>query len=209
MTRAFLDAFGVPDAFTGIPMAGRTDDRILEDALRKAGIDADARKLDAFRSRYRITLGEEIRQPHPDKRVMPGVVELLRALERCPYARLALLTGNYEEAARIKLEYFGLAGFFEFGAYAAEAEDRRGLVPVALARARERGFEPRTPADVVIIGDTPLDVHCARSNGAISVGVATGGHTAESLCQAGADIVFEDLSDTGAFFEALGNIGAV
>jgi len=208
MTRAFLDVFGVPDAFTGIPMPGRTDDRILQDALRRAGLEADERKLDAFRSRYRLALAEEIERPHPGKRVMPGVVELLRELRRRDAVGLGLLTGNYEEAARIKLEHFGLLDFFEFGAYATDAADRNGLVPVALERARARGFESQTPRDVVVIGDTPLDVLCARSNGAVAVGVATGGHEAETLREAGADVVFEDLSDTAGFIEVLGRVRA-
>jgi phosphoglycolate phosphatase-like HAD superfamily hydrolase len=48
----------------------------------------------------------------------------------------------------------------------------------------------------VIVGDTPLDVGCARAFGAVAVGVATGRHTIDDLTACRADHVFPDLSDT-------------
>lgn len=204
MTRAFADVFGIPDAFAGIPMPGRTDDRILADALLRAGIPAPAEQIDRFRDRYQETLTEEIRLPNPGKRLMPGVVPLLELLSARPDVVVGLLTGNYPEAARIKLEQFDLMRFFAFGAYATEAPDRNGLVPVALERARARGFAPQSPGDVVVVGDTPLDVLCAHSNRAVAVGVATGGHETGTLRKAGADFVFDDLSDTAWVLQALG-----
>lgn len=204
MTRAFADVFGVPDAFAGIPMPGRTDDRILADALLRARITARPEHVGRFRDRYRQTLTEEIRLPNPGKRLMPGVVQLLELLTSRPGVGVGLLTGNYPESARIKLEHFDLMRFFAFGAYATDAPDRSGLVPVALERARARGFPQPGPSDVIVIGDTPLDIHCARSNSAVAVGVATGGHDAGTLREAGADLVFDDLGDTAAVLQALG-----
>jgi phosphoglycolate phosphatase len=55
-----------------------------------------------------------------------------------------------------------------------------------------------------VIGDTPLDIACAAAGGARSIGVATGGHSASQLRDAGADVVFEDLTDTEAVLAALG-----
>jgi phosphoglycolate phosphatase-like HAD superfamily hydrolase len=54
-----------------------------------------------------------------------------------------------------------------------------------------------------VIGDTPLDVACAAHWSARSIGVATGGHSVDELRAAGADYVFEDLTDTQAVLRAM------
>jgi phosphoglycolate phosphatase-like HAD superfamily hydrolase len=56
---------------------------------------------------------------------------------------------------------------------------------------------------VIVVGDTPLDVACAAASGARSVAVATGPADPATLRASGADVVFEDLSDTAAFLTLL------
>jgi phosphoglycolate phosphatase-like HAD superfamily hydrolase len=204
MTRAFRDVFGVDDAFRGIPMPGRTDPLIVADAVTRAGVTADPTRLEAFRTRYHACLREEIAYDGRGRKgVMPGIRALLDALAARDDVLLALLTGNYTEAARIKLEYFGLWRYFACGAFGEEAPARNDLVPIALARALACGGSADRLGRVVVIGDTPLDVACAHSAGALAVGVATGGHSAEELAQAGAHEVFEDLSETSRFLALL------
>ena len=134
---------------------------------------------------------------------MPGVRPLLDVLADRPDIYLALLTGNYEDAARVKLEHFDLWRFFPCGAFGDDAPHRNGLLPKALARIRACGGPVVPASDVVVIGDTPLDVACAAASGARSIAVATGGYDVASLRAAGADVVFEDLSDIDAVLEAL------
>ncbi len=203
MARAFRDVFGVDDAFRGIPMPGRMDPLIVADAVARAGLQLDGALLSSFRKRYRLCLSEEIGKPGPRKGVLPGVRPLLDALHDRTDAILALLTGNYTEAARIKLEYFGLWHYFMCGAYGEEASVRHHLVPVAIERARSCGAARARPDRVVVVGDTPLDVACAHSGGAFAVAVATGGHAVQELREAGADVVFEDLTDTRRFLALL------
>src|SRR3989304_5063125 len=75
---------------------------------------------------------------------------------------VGLLTGNFERGAALKLGYFDLWGRFAFGAFGDGHVDRRDLVPVAIAAASRAGFV--VPASqVVVIGDTPADVECARA----------------------------------------------
>lgn len=193
MQRAFEDLFAVPDAFRDIPMPGRTDSWILSDAAATHGVAAE--QLTRFRDVYLRHLTVEIGKPGPRKGVMPGVRPLLDALAPRDDVFLALLTGNYEEAARVKLQYFGLWDYFKCGAFGDEAPDRNRLLPQALARVRECGVEAR-PSDAVVVGDTPLDVACAAAGGAKCVAVATGNHSADELIAAGADVVLQDLSDT-------------
>jgi phosphoglycolate phosphatase-like HAD superfamily hydrolase len=132
---------------------------------------------------------------------MPGIRPLLDALRARHDVALGLLTGNFAEGARIKLEYFDLWRYFPCGAFGEDSQDRNDLVPVAIERARAWGIADAAPGDVLVIGDTPHDIACARAVGARSVGVATGSYSVEQLQTAGADVVFKDLSDTTAFLE--------
>ena len=116
---------------------------------------------------------------------------------------LALLTGNYELGARLKLQHFDLWRYFACGAFGDTTHDRNGLLPEALARVAACGGPQASPGDTVVIGDTPLDVAVAVTGGARSIAVATGSHTTDELHASGADVVFEDLSDLEAVLAAL------
>ncbi|MCX6546086.1 MAG: HAD family hydrolase [Acidobacteria bacterium] len=213
MNRAFEAVFGVPDAFRGVPMAGRTDPAILSDALATFGIEPSAGHLADFTSAYLTLLEHEIDSPVPPpasgasrrwfKGALPGVPELIGRLAAIDTVFLGLLTGNYVDGARIKLAYFDLWRHFHCGAYGGDAALRHELVPVAVARAAEAGCPPVESSDVIIIGDTPLDVDAARKAGVNSVAVATGGFDQAALRAAGAGIVFENLSDADAVVLAL------
>lgn len=203
MTLAFEELFDIPDAFRGIPMAGRTDAWILSDAAVAHGIPPDSSALARFPELYVLHLARELASPGPRKGMMPGVRELLDALSQRDDAYVALLTGNYEAGAQLKLDYFDLWRYFRCGAFG-DAPDRNGLLPRAVARAAACGGPSVAPSDAIVIGDTPLDIACAASGGARSIGVATGSHTVEQLRAAGADVVFEDLADTAAVLAALG-----
>src|SRR5262245_3681624 len=205
MSRAFEDLLGVRDAFRGQPMAGRTDSWILADAAAAHGVPPDSPALARFRDVYLGHLADEIDKPGASRKgIMPGVRDLLDALIGRPDVYLALLTGNYEAAARIKLEYFDLWRYFSCGAFGDVAPDRNRLLPLAVATVAACGGPSFAPTDAVVIGDTPLDIACAAHSSARSIGVATGNHSVDELRAAGADVVFADLSDTDAVLGALG-----
>jgi Predicted phosphatases len=206
MNRACADVVGHDNAMDGVALAGRTDWIILDDILRNAGRTLDATLLDQLRRRYVAHLAEEIQLPGRGvKDMMPGIRPLLDALQRREDVALGLLTGNFLEGARIKLEYFDLWKYFPCGAFGGDSANRNDLVPVAIRRARECGIADVQPSDVLVVGDTPHDVACARVAGATPVAVATGGYSVEQLRETGAEIVFRDLSDTAAFLELLDN----
>ena len=202
MARAFEELFAIADGFRNIEMAGRTDTWILSNAAAAHGILPG--DLIRFRDAYLSHLERELDAPNPNKLIMPGVRPLLDALASRDDVYLALLTGNYQKAARLKLEHFDLWRYFQCGAFADDAPDRNSLVPKALERILARGGPAVSPADVMVIGDTPHDVACARIAGARGIGVATGPFSAEQLRASGAEKVFEDLSDTSAFLSLLG-----
>jgi phosphoglycolate phosphatase-like HAD superfamily hydrolase len=204
MTHAFQEVYGVPDAFTSVAMAGRTDTSLVSQALQQYGIPDTADSHDKFRVAYLEQLAREIHLPGVGRKgVMPGARELLAALSRHPHLHVALLTGNYRDAAVIKLTYFDLWDHFGWGAFSDDAGDRNRLVPIARERARSFGVSPEACERAIVIGDTPDDVNCARAADALSIAVATGGFSADVLRAAGADIVLEDLSDTEAVLRLL------
>jgi len=203
MTRAFEEIFSISGAFQGIPMAGRTDAWIVADAAAAHAIPLDSPGLARFPAVYLRHLAMEILHRGPRFGIMPGINALLEALSDREDAYLALLTGNYEAGAQLKLEHFDLWRHFRCGAFGDGAVDRNGLVPKALARVAACGGPSFAPADAVVIGDTPLDVACAKAGGARSIAVATGNHGADQLRAAGADVVLEDLADTQAVLKEI------
>ena len=204
MTRAFQQTFGITDAFKGENFGGRTDSFLVSKALQNAGLPDTPEQHHRFRDVYIPLLAEEIQQPGTGhKGLMPGARELLEALDLFPDVHLALLTGNYRDAAEIKLTHFEIWDFFEWGAFSDDASDRNLLVPIAMSRAETYDIPGEAIERVIVIGDTPHDIDCARVAGAKSIAVATGGYTVEQLKEFGADEVLQDLSDTEAVLNLL------
>lgn len=204
MTKTFEDVFGVADAFGDLSLGGRTDSFLVSHALARASLPDTPEQHARFRQHYVPRLAEEILHPGTGhKGVMPGVCELLDAIRSHDHLHVALLTGNYRDAAEVKLKHFALWDYFSWGAFSDDAPDRNALVPIARTRAEEYAVPAAACARVFVIGDTPHDVECAAVAGARSITVTTGGHDRESLARAGADVVLDDLSDTRAVLDLL------
>ncbi len=206
---AFVEVFGIEPASvaaTSVPFAGRTDATIFRSVAIALGIpeaDYDA-GAGAVREAYLAALQARMARPDPRRRVYPGVRALLEALAANEDAVLGLLTGNLERGARIKLEAFDLNRYFETGGFATDDGDRREIARIAAARvAALHGLEI-PPARTVVIGDTALDVDCARANGFRSIAVATGGAPAEEIARWPCDARFDDLTDLNAVWCAIG-----
>jgi phosphoglycolate phosphatase-like HAD superfamily hydrolase len=206
MTAAFAELHGVVDALAGVPIAGRTDRVIVSDAFERAGLEPTPEAIDRLREAYIRHLTIEIGRPAAGAfGVLPGVHVLLDRLAQAGVAPVGLLTGNFERGAAVKLGHFDLWRRFAFGAFGDDYLDRRDLVPVACARSRDAGVEV-TAAQLLIIGDTPLDVDCAHAHGAVAVAVATGLYGVDALRATGADLVVEtldELADDDAWMERL------
>jgi phosphoglycolate phosphatase-like HAD superfamily hydrolase len=132
-------------------------------------------------------------------RVFDGVTEILAELTQRPGATVGLLTGNIAGGAASKMRHFGLSGHFPFGAYGCDHADRNLLGPVALQRAASHAGRPFSPAETLVIGDTPKDIACAHAMGAKCLAVSTGRFSAEALEMHGADHVVESLADAHAW----------
>ena len=196
MNLAFERLYGHRQALDGVPFAGRTDRAIARQVFEKFGYEATDAEIARLRDAYCEDLATEIVKPVADPSgILPGVERLLDRLSADGAPPLGLLTGNFARGAAIKLGHFGLFERFAFGAFGDDHVDRRDLVPVALEAARRAGVHVESPARVVIIGDTPLDVECAHAHGARAVAVATGPFSPADLERAGADLILETLED--------------
>jgi len=105
----------------------------------------------------------------------------------------------------LKLEAFGLERYFDIGAFGDDDADRNKLLPIAVSKLRERKSLTVSFRDCMGNGDTPRDIECSRPYGAFSVAVATGPYPLNVLSEAGADVLFKDLSDTEGFLNVLNN----
>jgi phosphoglycolate phosphatase len=198
--RALQEVYGETGPIDSYDFHGRTDPEIVRALMREAGLDDDEidAGLDALWAVYLAELQDELDEPDAPTRVLPGVADLLDALHDSGDHLVALLTGNIEPGARLKLGAVDLWHRFDFGAYGSDHERRDRLPAVAVRRARERRGLEFSGREVVIVGDTPFDVTCGRELGVWAVAVATGKHDPDELHAAGADVVLTDLGDTAA-----------
>src|SRR5512141_571589 len=181
----------------GHDFSGKTDPQILRELVLDAvGTTRFESALDAVLDCYVRELALRL-TPHAVV-PKPGVPALLERLAKEPRVTLALLTGNIERGARMKLEPPGFNRFFPFGAFGNDSADRYSLPSIAVARARERMGRDFSGESVVIIGDSVHDVACGRSLGARAIAVATGPTPAEKLAAERPDALFADFSEVEA-----------
>jgi phosphoglycolate phosphatase len=205
---AFVEAF---ETVTGRPpagpisLAGRTDLEIARDMLAAAQLAPDDGLLGSFGAALEHAMVARSDLLRQRGRAYPGAHEALARLDREPGVLQSLLTGNIAPNAAVKLGAFGLDRHldFEIGAYGSDHHIRGELVAIARGKAERKFDLSIEPRQVVVIGDTPLDVAAARQGGARAIGVATGPYDGQALREAEADAVLADLSDTEAVLTAV------
>ncbi len=197
MNLAFAEMFGIQDGFAQVEFSGRTDRYILQQGLACHGLGNAEPVLDDFTERYYSLLPRALRERQGY--LMPGFPQLLDALASTPGVRLGLATGNFSKAAAVKLEYYGLHGYFSGGGFGEGSLERSVIVRQAI----ESVGDGASLGEVLVIGDTPHDITAASENGVAGVGVATGSYSTRDLRASGARLVFEDFSDWQASTRAL------
>lgn len=202
---ALLEVYGTAGAVEGYSFAGRTDPQIVRELLSAGGMEPARIEagMEAMWRAYVRNLEREVARA--EVRACPGVHPLLERVEAAGNGVvLGLLTGNVVDGARLKLERAGI-GFrrFRVGAYGSDHADRPELPAVAVARAEALTGHRYREKEIVIVGDTPLDVACGERLGVRTVAVATGGHSAEELAACGPDHLFRSLADTDRVWEAI------
>jgi phosphoglycolate phosphatase len=182
--------------------SGRTDPQIAHMVLRDAGWseeDIDGR-MPRLWDKY---IGDLEKHERGRVRELPGVRSLLDTLRAESRVTLALLTGNIERGARIKLSGPKLNTYFPFGAFGSDSAKREELPPIAIARARERDGHDFRGRDVVIIGDSIYDVRCGAPHSATTIAIASGKTPEEKLRAENPDHFFPSAEDRDALLRAI------
>lgn len=203
--RALTEVFGTTGP-GGHRFDGKTDPQIVRELMQLAGVAEDVidAGLETLLARYVQYLHEELRDPSHRSQALPGVHELLDALERREDVILGLLTGNLAEGAHAKLAAVGIdPSRFAIGAYGSDHHFRPELPAIAIRRLREHRELTIPGEDVIVIGDTPADLTCGLAVGARAIGVATGRYTIEELAVHRPHALFADLRETQLVVEAI------
>ena len=190
--QVFATEFNATDGFEKLKFAGRTDTSLVREFFNYHHIDATPSNFQRFFERYVHSLDHILSTSRTE--TCPGVWEFIHQLKELRQPPLlGLLTGNIRLGAEIKLRHFDLWQVFVTGAFADDSEDRNGIA----AAARERGNQSLggnlRDEEVLVIGDTPLDIRCGRSIKAKVLAVATGGARLDELKQHQPDWAVADL----------------
>ena len=197
---------GRSDAFDRIRFDGKTDPQIVAEMLEAVGAEnpREGERVARLCRAYVSHLEAELVRPTTRTTIMPGVTALLDRLEARDDVLLGLLTGNVEQGAALKLRSGGIdPARFRVGAYGSDAAHRPHLPAIAARRAEPYFGRVPTGSEVVIIGDTPADIHCGQGIAARAVAVATGGYSVSDLAACGPHAVFTDLSATDQVVDAI------
>jgi phosphoglycolate phosphatase len=191
--RAFATEFGIADGTERLKFAGRTDVSLVREFFTLHKIEPSKENFDRFFAAYLHWL--QLFIPDCKGGACHGVAEFYQSLRALPEPPLTgLLTGNIKKGARIKLERYDLWDKFAFGGFADDHEERDQIAAVALRRGNEQAGRALRGEEVLVIGDTPLDIRCGRAIGAKVLAVATGGAKYEELEPHKPDWLVPDLT---------------
>ena len=190
--RAFEELYGIPADIGAFSDAGMTDPEVGRRTFAAViGHEPSPRELATLMAVRLKHLPQAVAESE-GYRVLPGVEELLPRLAHDGFL-LGLTTGGTDSAAHIKLARANLARWFTFGGYGSDSPDRTELTKHGIERAEMLLGMSLERNQVLVVGDTPLDVTAAHGAGAIGVGVATGHFSEEQLREADADYVVGSL----------------
>jgi phosphoglycolate phosphatase-like HAD superfamily hydrolase len=199
--------FGTAGRLPEMRVSGMTDLQIVAEALRDHGFTPEhvLERVDHLRESYMQEMKKATGNGRQFFELLPGVRETLQAVTKDPRYRSALLTGNIEPAANLKLELMGLSEFFDLpGAFGDESHDRSDLPALAAERIRRRLNLELHPSQFIVIGDTPNDIACARHFGARAVVVGTGRlYSKDDLLACRPDAFIPDLSNPQLLLQTL------
>lgn len=180
--------------------AGMVDPQICRIILTEIGVGdaALASCLPQVLARMTVLYRKMPKQPKLNR----GVKELLDLLNHSTSHVLGVLTGNISAIAKEKLTVAGIERYFKEGFYADNYDDRNRLVEDAVRACVSEYLLPNN-RNVIIVGDTPLDIKAARAAYATSIGIASGVYSMEALAQAGATRTFQNLTPTNDLLSSL------
>jgi phosphoglycolate phosphatase len=198
--------YGTAGPLDDYSFAGRTDREIVRDMMTFEGFEPDAiwERFDELSTVMTDELSRRIASGRYDIRPCPGALALVDVLASRDDVLTGLLTGNFAQTARLKLQAAGFdPDVFKIGAYGGDSVHRVELAALAVERARSLTGITFHGHQIAVVGDTPSDIACGEALGGRTVGVCTGWHSRAELVEAGAELLFDDLTDTEAVLAAI------
>lgn len=205
LSRACQQLWGVDHAMDGVGCAGRIDPHIFRDAVVNVGIfspESINGGMSALVDCYLDLLPQTLRES--PSVVLDGVWETLQWLQQRSDAVIGLATGNFRSGAYLELSRVGLQDFFALGGFGEDGMSRSEV----LVRAKQRGEtllgSPLSPDQVLVIGDTLLDIAAAKEAGIPIAAVASGADTYEQLREMQPDLLWRDMREGLRWFQESG-----
>ncbi|NLU78189.1 HAD family hydrolase [Micromonospora sp. HNM0581] len=168
LTRAIARAYGIAESEVVFPdkkVHGYTDESIAVDTAIASGVDPSAVEagIPAFRQAIAAVMQEGRQELAEVQPPYPGAAASIAELHERGFVQ-TVLTGNLRSAAEVKLDVAGLDGFLDLriGGFGSDARDRFQLPEVVAQRYSAIYGEPLDSARVIVIGDAPNDIACAR-----------------------------------------------
>lgn len=199
------EVFSIESNWQKMPdFAGKTDLQILheicdlynlpyDDILKRI----DSIWLDMYKKFKKYCTPEHIL-------LLPGVKELIEIFDDTERFTLGILTGNFKLNAELKLSVYDINRYFPFGAFGSDNNDRNKLAGIAIERANSKyGAASFSNENTIIIGDSPRDIECAKVNDAISIAVATGSFSYETLSANNPDLLFHNFANYTRVFREI------
>ena len=190
-----LHDFGLDVEVDKLLCSGKTDSHNIKHYLNLSGYAPEEQDETAVMLCHKMAQKTVDLLPLYGMDACPGVLTLLTELQK-RNVLMGLLTGNAKDVVPPKLDAAGIdPAYFRFGAYGDENQNRSELARMAIERAGKILGNDLQASQVLVVGDTPRDVECARDAGAASLVVATGEFSKEQLLESGPDFYMDDLVD--------------
>jgi HAD superfamily hydrolase (TIGR01509 family) len=164
-------------------------------AAREIGRPLSPQEAESLQRRH----GELFRELLPDRRPLPGAVELLAELRAAGVVHGIATSGRRPEidasieALQVPAETVVIAR--------GDVERAKPEPDLFLACAERLGIQP---ADCYVVGDAVWDLLAARRAGMLSVGLLSGGYGEDELIRAGAFRVYRDADELRSSLDELG-----
>lgn len=200
---AFKEVYGVTVSLTEKSIEGQIDNEIILDFLRRYGLkDKDIKNK--IREATKLMADYFLDHSHKTNYVlMPGTKELLKVL-RDKNVPCGALTGNVEKIGWEKLRKAEIKDFFSFGAFGDQGFTRVELIKIAVNRAKKTLKNKKlSKKDFILVGDSLLDVACAKKGGIQIIAVASKPQKKRALKLAGANYVVSSLEEKKTVIEIL------
>ncbi len=196
----FYEMYGITNAAGGVKPAGKTDQLIFEELLKRNSvvyIDF-AQEFKQFSKHY-IANFKMLFAKSDKPFIYDGVKTLLERLWMTNNVYMVLGTGNLRETATVHLQKHGISKYFPTGGFSNNVKQRPQLIKRAFDNAVDHYRVPFKPEQTWVIGDTPSDIAAGKVNGFHTLALGSGKFTIDELREHNPEALLDDLTDSEKF----------